>query len=271
MKIIEKITSRKYWKVVLAIVLTILAAGLYLLRWDAFNTPALHNEMLRYLVDDLAFLFVQILLVTVFLETYLNRREQQAKRQKLNMIIGAFFSETGFDLLHDIVMVDAASDEIQAVASPQLNLSSKDFDHARASFAAHVPSMAPTPQKLTKMNELLFEKKNSILSLLTNQALLDHESFTDLLWSISHLTDELSARGNFDNLPATDITHLGIDMARTYGILGIEWLNYLEHLQGRYPYLYSLAVRNNPLNPYCVIEVCETNLAAQQEERLVRF
>lgn len=263
MKIFNDNTSHRNWKILLSIVLALFAGVLYYLRWRLYATASLHSEMTRFFIGDLAFLFLQVLFVTVFLETYLKRRELQAMRQKLNMIIGAFFSETGFELLHEIVHIDASADELQEIASPQLNWTSKDFEKARLSFARHQPAIVPTPKSLANMNFLLTEKKNSILSLLTNQALLDHETFTDLLWSISHLADELAAREDFSELPATDIAHLGLDIARAYGILGIEWLNYLEHLQKRYPYLYSLAVRNNPLNPYCVVEILDPNSNSQ--------
>lgn len=247
--------QRVTWKFVLALFLALLTGVFYYLRWSFFSTTSFHSEMLRFFLGDFAFLFLQVLVVTVFLETYLKRREERAKRQKLNMIIGAFFSETGFELLGDIADVDANSDELRRNASPQQNWNHKDFEQARLAIANHVPAIQPTTKQLADMNILLKEKKKSLLSLLTNQALLDHESFTDLLWSISHLADELSARSNFELLPKTDILHLSVDIERTYGILGLTWLDYLEHLQARYPYLYSLAVRDNPLNPSCVVEV----------------
>ena len=263
MKLFNDKASRLNWKIVLAVVLAILAGALYYARWVLYKSSTFHSEMTRFFIGDLAFLFLQVLFVTVFLETYLKWREKQAMRQKLNMIIGAFFSETGFELLREIVFVDRAADEIQEIASPQLSWTEKDFNRARSSFSNHQPNIQPSPEALESMSFLLTEKKDSILSLLTNQALLDHETFTDLLWSISHLADELAARKDFSQLPTSDIKHLGIDMARAYEILGIEWLNYLEHLQKQYPYLYSLAVRNNPLNPYCVVEIKETGPTAQ--------
>lgn len=243
------------WKIALAIFLAFLAAALYYLRWVFFSTASFHSEMLRFFLGDFAFLFLQVLVVTVFLETYLKRREERAKRQKLNMIIGAFFSETGFELFGDIAHTDAASEMLRISASPQPDWTHKDFEQARAAMSTHVPQIEPTTEQLAEINALLKERKKSLLALLTNQALLDHESFTDLLWSISHLTDELAARHAFDSLPEKDILHLSVDIERTYGILGITWLDYLEHLQDRYPYLYSLAIRNNPLNPHCVVEV----------------
>jgi len=32
------------------------------------------------------------------------------------------------------------------------------------------------------------------------------------------------------------------------GLLLVEWLSYMEHLQDDYPYLFSLAIRTNPFD-----------------------
>jgi hypothetical protein len=46
-------------------------------------------------------------------------------------------------------------------------------------------------------------------------------------------------------------------MARAYGRLLSEWLRYVEHLKGQYPYLYSFAVRTNPFDPAAHVGVDE--------------
>lgn len=82
-----------------------------------------------------------------------------------------------------------------------------------------------------------------------NPNLLEHESFTDLLWSVFHLTEELEARNEIKNLPSLDTDHIVNDSKRVYVLLLREWLSYMEHLKNDYPYLFSLAARTNPFNP----------------------
>ena len=53
------------------------------------------RHIFLYLLGDLAFLPLQVLLVVVIIERLLARREMQAKLEKLNMVLGAFFSELG--------------------------------------------------------------------------------------------------------------------------------------------------------------------------------
>jgi hypothetical protein len=96
-----------------------------------------------------------------------------------------------------------------------------------------------------------------MLRLLENQALLEHATFTDMLWAVFHLTEELAARGDLSALPDPDRRHIELDMGRAYGRLLAEWLRYVEHLKAQYPYLYSFAVRTNPFDPEAQVGVTQ--------------
>jgi hypothetical protein len=94
-----------------------------------------------------------------------------------------------------------------------------------------------------------------MLDLLGNPSLLEHDEFTDLLWAVSHLTEELGARRSLTGLSAADLEHLSGDIKRAYGLLLREWVVYMRHLKEDYPYLFSLAVRMNPLNAEARAEI----------------
>jgi hypothetical protein len=94
-----------------------------------------------------------------------------------------------------------------------------------------------------------------MLGLLENPNLLEHDEFTDLLWAVFHLIEELEARSSFAGLSSADLDHLSGDINRAYSLLLREWLTYIRHLKQDYPYLFSLAVRTNPLNPEARAEI----------------
>jgi len=108
---------------------------------------------------------------------------------------------------------------------------------------------------LENVKNFLKEKRQFLLNLLENPNLLEHESFTNLLWAVFHLTEELTLRKSLNELPETDYQHLEGDMKRAYHLLIIEWLNYMKHLKIDYPYLFSLAVRTNPFDENASVEV----------------
>ena len=105
------------------------------------------------------------------------------------------------------------------------------------------------------MKNFLVEKRNFMLGLMENPNLLEHDDFTDLLWAVFHLTEELVGRKRLEGLPESDIEHLAIDIRRVYFTLTRQWVLYMQHLKNDYPYLFSLAVRTNPMNPNAQVEV----------------
>jgi hypothetical protein len=81
-----------------------------------------------------------------------------------------------------------------------------------------------------------------------NPMIFEHESFTDLILALDHLTKEMKARGNLADLPSADLSHLEGGMRRVYERLTPEWLKYMEYLKTLYPYLFNLAMRTNPFD-----------------------
>ena len=108
---------------------------------------------------------------------------------------------------------------------------------------------------LEDLRGFLLGKRDFLLRLLENPNLLEHDTFTDLLWAVFHLVEELEARHSLDGLPAADLDHLSGDLKRVYTHLLAQWVAYLQHLRSDYPYLFSLAVRTNPLNPDARVEL----------------
>ncbi len=241
----------------IALLALLLAAGavLYALRWALFPTAPLHNEMWRFLLGDIAFLFLQVAIVTLVIDRLLRNRERQAMKRKLNMVIGAFFSEIGTALLGRVAVTDQALDEVRRDLIPKQGWSAADYAAAMAALDAHHARIDISACDLHELKGLLETEKHFVLGLLGNQALLEHEEFSELLWAVTHLAEELAVRESLDDLPTPDRIHITGDVKRVYTLLVHEWLEYVRHLQLQYPYLFSLAVRTNPLDPDAVPEV----------------
>jgi hypothetical protein len=239
------------------ILVALLAAGviLYGLRWGLFPAASLHNEMWRFLIGDVAFLFLQVAIVTLVIDRMLRNREREAMKYKLNMVIGAFFSELGTQLLGKVAVSDGALDEVRDKLLPKQSWGTADYTAAKAALDAHHPHIDIGACDLYELKAILESEKRFVLGLLGNQALLEHEEFSELLWAVTHLAEELSARASLDDLPTPDRIHITGDVKRVYTLLVHEWLEYVRHLQVQYPYLFSLAVRINPLDPAANPEV----------------
>jgi hypothetical protein len=101
----------------------------------------------------------------------------------------------------------------------------------------------------------LSSKRSFSLRLLENPLLLENESFTNLLRSVFHLTEELEHRRDLADLPDSDYRHLAGDIERAYFLLVMEWMAYMRYLNSNYPYLFSLAMRTNPFDENACVEV----------------
>ena len=108
---------------------------------------------------------------------------------------------------------------------------------------------------LEALRDFLLQKRDFLLRLLENPNLLEHDSFSSLLLAVFHLTEELAQRTDLARLSAADRAHLAGDVQRGYVLLIKEWLAYMAHLKARYPYLFSLALRTNPFDPFATPEI----------------
>ncbi len=206
-------------------------------------------------LGNFAFLPIYVLFVTLVIERVIRERERQVIRQKLNMVIGLFFNEVGTDLLRNLTgFLDDPRDLIERL-KVTVYWSDRDFKEAASFLARWEQKVDSRTGDLACLRDYLVGKKGALLGLLENPNLLEHEAFTDLLWAVSHLLQELEARKSLTGLPDTDLNHLSGDIQRAYTYLLREWLIYMQHLKADYPYLFSLAVRMNPMDPEARPEV----------------
>jgi hypothetical protein len=242
---VEERLKNLRWQVLLASLLIFLSAILYLIHYAIFRDA---HHIFIYLLGDIAFVPIEVLLVTVIIHQVLSAREKHARMEKLNMVIGAFFSEVGTKLLIYFSDWDPKLDKIRNDLIVRDSWSSKEFSEVSRRLKAYEYSIDIRKVDLNGLRTFLGAKLDFLVRLLENPTLLEHESFTDLLWAVFHFAEELGARTSFVRLPDADYKHLAGDIRRIYVLLVHQWLNYMEHLKDNFPYLFSLAMRTNPFD-----------------------
>jgi hypothetical protein len=203
----------------------------------------------KYVVFELAFLPIEVIVVTLILDRLLEWREHKERLDKMNMVIGLFFSEVGVGLLRKIADRDGEIEKIRAELSAAGNLSPADYAKLKATLTGFPYSPGMRPEDFAVLKEQLKSHRSFLIRLLENPILLEHEEFTSTLRAVFHLTEELDYRRDIQTLPDTDIAHLTGDTKRVYSLLILEWLSYMRYLKEHYPYLFSLAMRTNPFDP----------------------
>lgn len=240
------------WQVTLGLILVALSVLVYCVHYLIFKD---FYHIAFYLVSDIAFVFIEVLLVTIVLHEVLHFREKKAMLKKLNMVIGAFFSEVGLELLRTFSSFDKHAHDITGKLVVTNTWSHQEFAKMVKAVKAHEYKVDAKCGNLEQVRDFLKDKRQFLLGLLENPNLLEHESFTNLLWAVFHLTEELISRRRLKDLPEADYQHLSGDIRRVYHLLISEWLEYMEHLKNNYPYLFSLAMRTNPFDAAASVEV----------------
>jgi hypothetical protein len=241
----------KRWQFFLAMLLVSMSLIVYSIHYAIFHD--LHH-ILIYLIEDIAFIFLEVLIVSVVLHQLLGFREKQAIHKKINMIIGAFFSELGLELLKQLNSFNKGDE----CCFKKLKLDTKEnvtFKELKKACDTYAIDMDFYDDQINDLKYFLGNKRSFIIRLLENPSILEHNTFSDMVWAVVHLSDELTHRVDLAALTDKDKDHIKIDMTRAYKALINEWVLYMEHLSKDYPFLYSFAVRKNPFNKNACIEI----------------
>jgi hypothetical protein len=189
-----------------------------------------------------------IVVIANSIELTLGRKEALAKKKKVNMIVGVFFSEAGVPLIRKLTDALSFSEAMKNSLLVQPEWSEQEFSDAKTRLASLNFEIDINRVDLPDVHQLLRGKRTLLVQLLQHPVLFEHEAFTDLLTAVFHLEEELSARDDFGQLPKSDLNHLAGDTKRVVSLIVVQWLDYMLHLKTNYPYLFSLAVRTNPFD-----------------------
>ena len=235
------------WETKLSIVLIFFSLFFYLLNYFTFRDTTFIE---KYILAQLGFLPISVLLVSIVLNSLISRRQRNERIEKLNIVIGSFFAEIGKDLLRYLSKYDG---NIEPLAERVMNLedfSDEDFEHLKVFIEKRKYSLAVERMNLYELRKFLLENKEFAVNILDNPTLMEHERFTDLLWNLLHVTEELRRVMNFNALPEEDKRDIKSDIESLYRLLSYEWVNYVHYLKSRYPHIFVYEAKTNPFIPH---------------------
>jgi hypothetical protein len=231
------------WEIQFGLSLILLSVLLYLFHYALFEDA---HHILLWTTTSVAFLPISVLFVTLIINRLLLRRERRLVIEKLNMLIGTFFSVVGTQLVRYCAAWDPRVDQIRREVSVGVDCAEREYRSVRKRLEDCEYVVDVSKVDFEELRRFLEAKSDFMLRLLENPHLLEHTSFTNLLRAVFHLTEELVGREGLGELPNSDYRHLAGDMERVYRLIVGEWLDYMRYLGASYPYLFSFAVRSNP-------------------------
>ena len=205
-----------------------------------------HHTMI-FLFADIAFIPLEVFLTTIVIERILERREKEHLVEKLNMLIGLFYTELGTKLLSDIVKGDAHGVMANHRTINSDTWNDQSFSKLHEDILNYDYELNIDKINLGDIKNKLDDNKDLLINLISNGNLLEHETFTEMLMTIMHLKEELDTR-YCDEIERYEIMHIEKDLMAVYKYLTIEWAEYMKYLSKNYPSLYCKALINNPFD-----------------------
>lgn len=234
------------------VILVLLSLTTYTAHYCIFKDA---HHLAIFLLEDIAFVFLEVLLVSLIIHRMIEADANRSRLEKLNMVIGAFFTQVGNYLLRSCVENDPEISQYRDKLIFDQDISFQELNKKFKSVKNFDAKVIADRETLLDIRSFLMQAKDFQLRLVENPVILEHEQFSELLRSVLHLTEELISRMDIREIPDKDLEHVLNDLARCYKNLVTEWFRYVLHMQKEYPYLFSFIVRTNPFktNPCSTI------------------
>ena len=205
------------------------------------------HHTLIFLVADIAFIPMEVFFTTIVIDRMLEKREKEHLLEKLNMLIGLFYTELGTKLLSDIVKGDTHGVMANHRTITADTWCGKSFSKLHNDILEYDYEIDINKINLKDIRNKLDENRDLLINLISNGNLLEHETFTEMLMTIMHLKEELDTRYS-PYIEEYEIQHIEKDLMVVYKYLTIEWAEYMKYLSKNYPSLYCKALINNPFD-----------------------
>ncbi|UCD91115.1 MAG: hypothetical protein JSW04_06745, partial [Desulfobacterales bacterium] len=184
---------------------------------------------------SLAFLPISALVVTLLINRVISARDKALRLDKLNMLIGVFFSNVGNELLRRFSDWDSENQYLRNHFGVPESWSKLQRKSALAILTKHQFQVTVNGLQLVELKAFLYPHVDFLMRMIENPNLLEHENFTQLLRSVFHLAEELSYRDDLESTPESDLRHLAGDIERVCGLIVQEWVLYMIFLKRNFP------------------------------------
>jgi len=165
------------WEIKLGILLVVLSAIVYFIHYLIFRDP---HHIFIYMIGDIAFVFIEVLMVTLIIHRLLGEREKSKRLEKLNMVIEVFFSELGTELLTYFSDFDPKLNKIKSNLIVTSEWSDKEFLSVTKKLKDFDYKIDVKKIDLGYLRDILIKKREFLIRLLENPVLLEHDPSQNL-------------------------------------------------------------------------------------------
>ncbi len=186
------------WKLIVGIGLITLSLALFTAHYLIFHDE---HHLFIFFFGDLAFIPIEILIVTLIIDQMLEGREKQRRMEKLNLVIGTFFSTIGTPLLATLSRADPGIGSVKSHLVIGDNWGAGQFRDVQVCLDSHACAISGDQIDKELLRSFLLGSEEFIIRIVENPMIFEHESFTGLILAINHLTEESKPAGTSQRFP----------------------------------------------------------------------
>lgn len=154
------------------VMLILLSVALHALHYFIFGDL---KHIFVYLLGDIAFIPLEVFLVTLVIDQLLERRDKEKRLKKMHMLIGLYFQELGFNLLRHIVFADENRRDFQGVCAIGQDWKASDFRKLEKWLIERKLEVNPRKMDYDALYDMLSSQKLLMINLISNPTLLEDE------------------------------------------------------------------------------------------------
>ncbi|ODU54375.1 MAG: hypothetical protein ABT01_08670 [Clostridium sp. SCN 57-10] len=184
-----------------------------------------------FFVSDIAFLPLEVVLVSLVLERMVERTHENDNQGKICILQSIFFRDCGADMIRYFLTCDNYRKRLIPAMSVREEWQAPEYESARKFLRSY--SFALDAEKLDffAVHYHLNKHHAFFLQLLESPSLTDRDEFTDLLLTLYHFWEELSEQYDLRTLPPEKIALFSEYAQDSYRLLSSEWLDNMQKIK----------------------------------------
>ncbi len=219
------------------VILLLISICLYGIQIMIFRDPATTEF---YLLQDLAFMPITIIIATIVVGEILNEKEKRERESNTRMLTSTFYTQVGASFMNMLIQASENEVEIRNILQKQVN-TEKEIKQMQEEVKQLNCQIHLTEDIYREVTHIVSENRMAILVLSSNPMILEQRSFTNLLWGMFHLEDEFRIRGAYHQLSQEDKAHIAEDLEKVLQLLLLNSIPNAKYLKDTYPHLYKTA------------------------------
>ena len=150
-------------KLKLPIILIVTSAILYYIHFTIFKD---FHHIALYFVEDLAFIPIEVIFVSLIIHKAIEDQEKEKIREKTNVLISVFFSEAGNSLLKALISSDDEIHRLKSIISENVHFSPKEIRLMKEGLSNHSYKLDLDGDDLCVIEDMMVSHKSFILNLI---------------------------------------------------------------------------------------------------------